>query len=381
MTAWPALRVVLLGAGAFFGHVVYPVAVQALARAAPPAPEPPPTLPGRWASAVVPAYRERSTIGRLVTALLTDEASPVAEVVVVVDDDEPTAQAAEAAGAVVVRGGRRRGKAAALNRGVEHASHDVVLMLDANVTVDGEVLRRLADWVRAGGYDLMGGVRTEHGRAGESMYWTFENWTKAAEHRLGGSLAVVGELLCLRRSAFRPIPEWVRVDDVFLAVDFASRRRPVSVDVTCLSSEPSVSPREQLERRFRVMEALYELWVRHPEPFRTPSRQLVMLHGHRTWRSTAGPACQVALALLAAKVTAERSRRSPVAAAWLLLNVAAVGDYLTTALLDRQPSGRARALSGQALGMPVVVAVGATTRLVPRLLSGRREGTWTRVER
>lgn len=366
----------VLAAGAFFGHAIYPVIVQAASRLVAAPPRHPGSFPGRWADAVIPAYRERATVGPLVSRLLSDPDSPVAKVIVVVDDDEPTAEAAEAAGARVLRG-PRRGKAAALNRGMAAATADVVLLLDANVSVEGRSIRRLAEWVRAGQHDLVGGVRTEHGHAGESMYWAFENWTKSAEHRLGGSPAVVGELLCLRRSAFRPIPEWVRVDDLFLAVDIGSRRRGVTVDVTCVSSEPSASPRQQLERRLRMMEALLELLVRHPRPFLTPTRSVLLLHGHRTWRSTIGPACQVALAVASAR----RIRCSPLAAAWLALNVAAAADYLIGSLRNRTPTGRLRPLAAQGLGMPPVIALGAAGRLAIRLVSGRRDGTWARVER
>ena len=377
--AVPAGRLVLLAFGAFFGHVVYPVTVQVLARrpsAAPPVPSGP-LREGRFVSAVVPAYRERTTIGGLVTLLLHHPESPVAEVVVVADDDADTAEVARSAGAVVVDGPGRGGKAGAVNRGVARAQHDVVLLMDANVDLDVQAVRRLVAHVDSGRLDLAGGVRTEQGHAGESMYWAFENATKAAEHRLGGSLALVGELLCLRRDLFRPIPAWVRVDDVFLAVDFATRRKRVSVDTTCVTVEASASPRDQLERRFRVMEALLELLVRRPAPFLTPSRQLLMLHAHRTWRSTGGPVCQAALVIACVRA----APRSPLALGWTALNLFAAADYLACGLRDVQPGGRLRPLLSQALGMPPVVLVGACLRLRRRLLSGGSDGTWTRVER
>lgn len=377
-------KVGLLATGAFFGHAVYPLTVRSLARLTPR--EHAPTRVSavdhrdpavRFVSAVVPAYREVTTIGPLVEHLLHGEGSPIAEVVVVADDDEQTAAVAAAAGAVIVSGPGRHGKSSAVNRGVERATQDVVLLMDANVSVDLDAVRRLAEHVRDDRLDLAGGVRTEHGRVGESMYWTFENAMKTAEDRLGGSLAVVGELICLRRSLFRPIPTWVRVDDVFLAVDFASRRHRVSVDTSCVSTEHSASPREQLSRRFRLGGDFLEVLVRQPRPFLVPTRSLLMLHGHRTWRATAGPVCQALLVVHCL----QRARRNPVAAGWAALNLFAVADYLGSGLADRAPNGRLRALLGQALGMPPVVLVGALRRLSGRLLSGSRDGTWVRVER
>ena len=375
----PSLRVPLLLCGAFFGHVLYPVGVQLAARAVAPRPDDLEQDPDteRYVTAVVPAYGERTTVGPLIELLLHGPGSPVAEVVAVVDDDHATGEVARAAGAVVVEGDERWGKAGAVNRGVARAGHDVVLLLDANVTVDGATLRRLTDHVRDGRLDLVGGVRTEHGRTGESLYWTFENLAKTAEDRLGGSLALVGEMMALRRGLFQPIPEWVRVDDLFLGLDFASRRHRVSVDTSCVSAEPSATPRQQLTRRLRMMEAFLEVLVRRPDLFLTPTRPVALLNAHRTWRVTGGPVCQVVLAGLAAR----NARRSPVAAAWAALNAFAVADYVVAARRDRDQGGRLRALLAQALGMPPAVTGAAAVGVVRRLSSGGNSGTWTSVQR
>lgn len=373
---WP-----LLAVGAFFGHVVYPAGVQLLALRRGPGDRPAAPAGGsddRYVSAVVPAYRELTTIGPLVQMLLHGEGSPVSEVVAVVDDDAETAAVARAAGAVVVQGTERLGKAAAANKGVERARCDVVLMLDANTTVEPATLRRLTEHVRSGRLDLVSGVRTEHGRAGESMYWTFENATKTAEDRLGGSLSLVGELVAFRRDLYEPLPSWLRADDLYLGLDFTARGHRVSVDTTCVSSEPSVSPRQQLERRLRILGAFFEMLVRRPRLFVTPRRPVVMFNANRTWRVTGGPVCQLVLSGVAARA----ARRSPVAALWLALNAFAVSDYLLTALGSREQGGRFRALAAQGLGMPPVIAVGAATRMVRQVLKGTRStGMWERVER
>lgn len=379
-------RTAALFSGAFFGHAIYPLAVLTLARLVGPradlpvtdSPDPDSGMTERYVSVVVPAYREVSTIGRLTRHLLESPGTAVAEVIAVTDDDTDTAAAARAAGADVVEGAARGGKSGAVNRGVAQARHEVVILLDANVEITVDAVNRLCGHVASGRLDLAGGVRTEVGSAGEGMYWAFENATKAAEHRLGGSLAVVGEAIALRKAVFRPIPTWVRVDDMWLAVDFAGRGLRVSVDTTCVTSEPSARPRDQLERRIRVVEAQLELLAGSPRSFVRPSRQLLMLHGHKTWRTTGGAICQI---LLVGRALAAATR-SPAAAAWAFVNLLSAADFVQASLRD-QHLGRGRALAAQALGMPPVILCAALWRLARGRVSGRPggEAAWTTIAR
>lgn len=371
--------VALLSAGAFFGHVVWPCVALLLARAAgekqPVSLHPPGVRDSAaFASVVIPAYQEVHTIGPAVRRLLTAERTAVDEVVVVADDDLLTAAAASAAGARVISGMGRTGKSGAINRGVAHAQNDVVLLMDANTDMDGDAVRRLADHVRDGRLDLAGGVRVERGDAGQGFYWRFENHTKAAEHRLGGCLSLVGEAIALRRSLFRPIPSWVKGDDTFLAVDFAERGLRVSVDTDVVASEPSVTPREQFERRIRILSANHELLWRNRRAYLTPSRAMLMLHAHKTWRSTGGPVCQLALTGWAV-----RHGRSPLAQLWVAANVLAAADYAGCASRNYRP-GMLRSVTAQALGMPPVVFSGALYRLAQRA-SAADTGVWTKIER
>ena len=369
----------LLTAGAFFGHAIWPASALGLARLVgnrTPLPAPDPADQSRFVSVVVPAYREVTTVGHLLKILLHSEGTPVDEVVVVADDDEETAQVARDGGAEVVTGKGRGGKSGALNRGIARARNEVVVLLDANALVTTDDVRKLADHVRSGRLDLAGGVRTEEGSAGEGLYWKFENTTKAAEHALGGCLLIVGEMIALRKSAYAPIPEWIKGDDFWLAVDFSARGYKVSVDTSCVATEPSARPRVQFERRIRIMSANLETLAKRPGMFLTPSVPMAILHAHKTWRSTGGPICQIVLTGIAAR----HARTSWLARLWLLGNGFGVGDYLFSALTNRD-QGRIRSLGSQALGMPPVILLAAVWRIARKNLSGSVDGTWTKVER
>ena len=95
-------------------------------------------------SVVVPAYNERECIADTLGSLLTGD-HPI-EIVVV--DDGSTDGTADIAAAV--RGPRVRvirqpkaGKAAALNTGIVHARHELIVMMDGDTVFEPDTVRRL----------------------------------------------------------------------------------------------------------------------------------------------------------------------------------------------------------------------------------------------
>jgi cellulose synthase/poly-beta-1,6-N-acetylglucosamine synthase-like glycosyltransferase len=94
---------------------------------------------------VVPAYNERKTIAATVRSLASGT-HPVVEVVVVDDESsDGTADEVERLGLDNVRVVRvpAGGKAAALNAGIALASHDLVVMVDADTVVIPDAIHRL----------------------------------------------------------------------------------------------------------------------------------------------------------------------------------------------------------------------------------------------
>jgi len=102
---------------------------------------PPVTTP---VSVVVPAYNERAGIADTLRSLLASD-HPVE--IVVVDDGstDGTAEAAAAVGDRRVRVVRQAnaGKAAALNTGIAHARHELIVMMDGDTVFEPDTVRRL----------------------------------------------------------------------------------------------------------------------------------------------------------------------------------------------------------------------------------------------
>src|SRR5690606_3387174 len=107
------------------------------------------------------------------------------ELVVVAEDPE-TADAAEVAGARVLRPTERLGKSQAVNAGVDAASHELVVLTDANNTLAPGSLAALVAHFADPRVGAVAGAKSEHDE-GEAAYWRFEAWLKERESRALGT--------------------------------------------------------------------------------------------------------------------------------------------------------------------------------------------------
>jgi hypothetical protein len=143
------------------------------------------------------------------------------------------------------------------------------------------------------------GAKGEQG-ASEAVYWRFETWLKERESALfGTTIGLVGELFAVRRSAWRPIPSDIAIDDLWTALDMAERGLDVRFEPAAASIEPSAEGRTQWERRVRISAgALVVMWRKRALLDPRSSRVAWQLIGHKAWRSTAGPLAHLALLLV-----------------------------------------------------------------------------------
>ncbi len=108
--------------------------------------------------ALIPAYNEEKTVGHVISVLKN-----IAEIdsIIVINDgsDDNTSVRAEEAGATVINLPENKGKGAALKKGLESCSADIILMLDADlIGLKSEHVKRLIDPVLADKYDMTVGI-------------------------------------------------------------------------------------------------------------------------------------------------------------------------------------------------------------------------------
>ena len=141
VTGWVArIGIALLALLGLRALVLAALAVRHRVRAAVPEPGPLPSV-----TVLVPAYNEKTVVGRTLDSLLAQRG--IAIEIIVVDDGstDGTADAAERPGVTVVRQANA-GKWAALNRGLVLARGEVVVSIDADTLLDPDAVQRLARW-------------------------------------------------------------------------------------------------------------------------------------------------------------------------------------------------------------------------------------------
>lgn len=142
-------------------------------------------------SAVVPAKDECATIAGVIEAL---RAHPQIDDVIVVDDGstDGTSECARKAGARVISLPSNGGKAAAMERGVEAARHEIIFFSDADLTgLTPDKIDRIVAPVQAGEYDMFVGIR------GRRTYWA---------NRLLHFTPILGGERALRRALWEQVP-------------------------------------------------------------------------------------------------------------------------------------------------------------------------------
>jgi len=267
----------------------------------------------------------------------------------------------------------RIGKSQAVNRGVEAASHEFVVITDAgHNTLKPGSIAALVRWLEQPLVAAVAGEKLEDQGGSEGVYWRFESMLKRWEADLGSTIGLDGGLCAVRRSAWRPIPADISNDDFWIALDLMERGYRVAYEPTALVLEDSIGAMElQWERRTRVLAGGLYVMLRKRHLLK-PSTRLVSfeLIGHKAWRSTAGPLSQAALVLLAVGA----ARRSRTARLFLLGHVAAGAGMVATLQGKRPP--RPLRLAGQVLFLQAVAFGGML-----RFLRGDRVLRWPKPAR
>ena len=233
--------------------------------------------PVQWAadnvptiSLIVSAYNETAVIEQKIkNSLSLDYPAEKLEIIVITDGSDDTspnivARYAEQ-GIKLMHDPVRRGKSAAMNRAAAQAVGDILVFSDANAFYLPDALRQLGRNFHDETVGCVSGnktIRSSDGNIGQSagLYWRYESAIKTWESQVGSTVAVVGEMLAIRRDCFEPIPPHIINDDAYLAARLMSQGWRVLYEPEAVCWETAVvSTKDEVIRRRRINAGRYQL--------------------------------------------------------------------------------------------------------------------------
>ncbi len=208
----------------------------------------------------------------------------------------------------------RGGKAAAMNRAVAAASHNILIFSDANTILNKEAIRNIVRHYRDEKTGVVAGekkVVAPAGNdgspaAGEGAYWKYESRLKKIDSDFYSVVGAAGELFSLRKDLYEPLDSSIVLDDFVLSLRVTLKGYRVRYDPEAFAMElPSFSLGDERKRKVRIaaggfqamkmLSPLLAFW-RHPA--------LSFLYiSHRVLRWTFSPLCLI-LAFIANGVLA-----------------------------------------------------------------------------
>lgn len=168
----------------------------------------------------------------------------------------------------------RRGKPIGVNRMVEVATGEVLLMTDVRQPVVPGALRALIRKLADPRVACVSGNLVLQGESGAGAYWRYENWIRKQEARFRGMVGVTGPLYAIRKSDMAELPSDIILDDMWvpMRLRLAGRRIVLAEDAVC--TDEAFADEREYGRKVRTLAGNYQLFALLPEllaPFDNPS--------------------------------------------------------------------------------------------------------------
>ncbi len=150
-------------------------------------------------SVVMPAYNEQDTIAEAIARV---RATPVEKEIIVVDDASTDATVGIVASLLgpdltLIRQPANRGKGAAIRRGLEAATGEIILIQDADLEYDPADYPKLIAPIESGQADVVYGTRAPHFTGMRLPHRTF-NWVAARLANLLYGADITDEATCYK---------------------------------------------------------------------------------------------------------------------------------------------------------------------------------------
>jgi poly-beta-1,6-N-acetyl-D-glucosamine synthase len=174
------------------------------------------------------------------------------------------------------------GKAAALNRAVEHARGEIILFSDVRQMFDRESILKIVSNFTDPAVGAVSGelilVDRQGGKgvAGVGLYWRYEKWLRKMESDIDSMLGATGAIYAIRRALYRPIPPDTILDDVLIPMQavFEGYRIVFEAEAMAYDFVPH-RPQTEFVRKVRTLAGNYQLLWENGA-FLTPKKNRVL---------------------------------------------------------------------------------------------------------
>lgn len=149
----------------------------------------------------------------------------------------------------------RQGKNQTVNRAIEQAAGDILLMTDADSFLEQDALFHL---VAPFADPAVGGTAGDYryrssanGEQGEHVYWRFDRLLKEMQSQSGDVISATGQIYAIRRELFQPLPSGV-TDDAYITRNVISQRYRLIFVPQARASGPVADSSGEYRRKVRV---------------------------------------------------------------------------------------------------------------------------------
>lgn len=168
----------------------------------------------------------------------------------------------------IVRLPNRVGKAAAISRGVEQATGEIVAFADVRQRWASDALKRMLDRFEDAEVGAVSGelvLEESGGNRGVGFYWKYEKWIRRHESDFDSLLGVTGAIAAVRRALFRPIPPGTLLDDMFWPMSVVMSGHRVVHEAAAIAFDrlPNAAA-DEFRRKVRTLTGNYQLVARLP---------------------------------------------------------------------------------------------------------------------
>ncbi|HME91415.1 MAG TPA: glycosyltransferase family 2 protein [Myxococcaceae bacterium] len=271
----------------------------------------------------------------------------------------------------------RSGKASVLNRCIPAASGEVIVLSDANTSIDPSAVKKLVRHFADPQVGAVCGRLMLYNRSKkdyeESAYWKYESLIKFYEGKHGVVMGANGGLYAIRSRLFAPLHSSTIVDDFVIAMRIIEQGYQVIYDAQAVAYEETTEDyQREFRRRVRIAAGGFQSLSLHPRlwwPFDGFRSFAFWSHKLLRW-------CAPALMVLALAANLFLLRgglyRATLAAQLLFYGMAAAGR----AQIFRGALRRASSVAYYFVALNIAIIVGFW-----RFLRGQQQAAWERTPR